>query len=536
MPDIKVRNVVRGTIKTLDRSVILQDKIKGNLTRTKDASEQTAGSDGQQDAYCYAADKSAFAMQKTGSRTAKTFDRMGRWGVGKTHQNILRAGATLKGRKAGDIQIKRIGQIRRTGKADAFPSAFDGRTGFAGKNAKPASTFRKTKSGVLQAKTLAKRSILSRQAKAHTAGRAVRSAERVTKGLITAVKGIVKGSKTFLAAIFAGSWVAIVIVLIIVVLGAAVTFFGSQGSSYIPVSEEVEQYDPLIRKYAEMYGIAEYTDLIKAVMMQESAGKGADPMQASECGFNKSFPNVPGGITDPEYSINVGIEYLAACLGQAGVKSPVDIDNIKLALQGYNFGNGFISWAKDKYGGYSEKAAKEYSAMMAKRNGWSSYGDTDYVAHVMRYYLYNSYSSGMMFYSKSTGVLGLPIEGMTKANITSSFGGRSSPGGIGSTNHKGTDFGFPAGTPIYACESGTVVYAGLKGGYGKCVIIDHGNGLQTLYAHQSKLNVAAGQRVIRGQCIGAVGSTGNSTGPHLHLEIRVNGVSVDPMSGYLDML
>lgn len=374
---------------------------------------------------------------------------------------------------------------------------------------------------------------MTEKAANRTALTAIFALKRAVNSIAIFAKSLVAGAKALAAVITAGSGMAIVIVLIVVVLGAAVTFFGSQGSSCIPVSEEVEQYDPLIREYAEMHGIAEYVDLIKAVMMQESAGNGTDPMQASECGLNKSFPNVPGGITDPEYSINVGIEYLAACLGQAGVKSPVDIDNIRLALQGYNFGNGFISWAKDKHGGYSEKAAKEYSAMMAKRNGWSSYGDTDYAAHVMRYYPYNSFSSGILFYSK--GVLGLPIEGMTKANITSSFGGRSSPGGIGSTNHKGTDFGFPAGTPIYACESGTVVHAGLRGGYGKCVIIDHGNGLQTLYAHQSKLNVAAGQRVIRGQCIGAVGSTGNSTGPHLHLEVRVNGVSVDPMGGYLDM-
>ena len=377
------------------------------------------------------------------------------------------------------------------------------------------------------------RAKMTEEAAKQTAVTASIALKRMAASIAIFVKSFAAGVKSLAAAIFAGGWVAIVIVLVVVVLGAAVTFFGNQESSCIPVSEEVEQYDPLIRKYAEMHGIAEYVDLVKAVMMQESAGKGTDPMQASECGFNKKYPNTPDGITDPEYSINVGIENLAACIGQAGVKSPVDIDNIKLALQGYNFGNGFISWAKEKHGGYSGAAAREFSAMMAKRNGWSSYGDIDYVAHVMRYYPYSSYSLGMVFYSK--GILGLPIEGMTKADVTSPFGGRPSPGGIGSTNHKGTDFGFPAGTPVYACESGTVVHAGLKGGYGKCVIIDHGNGIQTLYAHQSRLNVAAGQRVVRGQCIGAVGSTGNSTGPHLHLEVRVNGVPVDPMNGYLDM-
>ena len=87
-------------------------------------------------------------------------------------------------------------------------------------------------------------------------------------------------------------------------------------------------------------------ELIKAVMMQESGGQGSDPMQASECGYNTRYPNTPNGITDPEYSIDVGIQNLAACLREASVESPVDMNHIKLALQGYNYGNGYISWAK----------------------------------------------------------------------------------------------------------------------------------------------------------------------------------------------
>jgi len=113
--------------------------------------------------------------------------------------------------------------------------------------------------------------------------------------------------------------------------------------------------------------------------------------------------------------------------------------------------------------------------------------------------------------------------------VTSPFGRRWG------TQHTGTDFGFVVGTPVYACESGTVTYADWKGGYGKCIIIDHGNGMQTLYGHLNKINVAKGQKVIRGQCIGETGNTGRSTGPHLHLEIIINGKYVDPMSGYLNM-
>lgn len=144
----------------------------------------------------------------------------------------------------------------------------------------------------------------------------------------------------------------------------------------------------MIRQYAKQHGIAEYTELIKAVMMQESGGRGSDPMQASECGYNTRYPHTPNGITDPEYSIDVGIQNLAACLRAAEVENLIDMERIKFALQGYNFGNGYISWAKTNYGGYSYANAVEFSAIQAERLGWDIYGDTQYVSHVLRYYPY----------------------------------------------------------------------------------------------------------------------------------------------------
>jgi murein DD-endopeptidase MepM/ murein hydrolase activator NlpD len=98
--------------------------------------------------------------------------------------------------------------------------------------------------------------------------------------------------------------------------------------------------------------------------------------------------------------------------------------------------------------------------------------------------------------------------------------------------HEGIDIGVPEGTAIRAAASGTVIYAGWMGGYGNLVVIDHGNGLATAYGHQSSIAVGYGQSVSQGQTIGYVGSTGHSTGPHLHFEVRVNGVPVDPL-GYL---
>lgn len=182
----------------------------------------------------------------------------------------------------------------------------------------------------------------------------------------------------------------LLLIPVLLVFGAAGALFG--GSADIgsaPVSDEVKSYAGLIQVYAMEHGIPEYTELIMAVMMQESGGQGNDPMQASECAFNTEYPKTPGGITAPEYSINIGIQNLADCLSQAGAKDPADIERISLALQGYNYGSGYIGWALANYGGYSELNAMEFSEIMAHRLGWTSYGDPQYVQHVLRYYSLN---------------------------------------------------------------------------------------------------------------------------------------------------
>ena len=126
------------------------------------------------------------------------------------------------------------------------------------------------------------------------------------------------------------------------------------------------------------------------------------------------------------------------------------------------------------------------------------------------------------------GVLSWPVPGP----VTSGFGYRVHPIFHVRRLHTGIDLGAGTGDPIKATAAGTVISAGWRGGYGKCTLIDHGGGLATLYAHQSAILVSVGQVVKRGAVIGNVGSTGYSTGPHLHFEVRVNGSPVDPM-GYL---
>ena len=116
------------------------------------------------------------------------------------------------------------------------------------------------------------------------------------------------------------------------------------------------------------------------------------------------------------------------------------------------------------------------------------------------------------------------------AVITSNYGSRIHPITGKQSFHRGTDFGASSGTPIKAIAGGVVTTAGYNSSFGNMVIIDHGNGYTSLYAHASSLNVSAGQRVSQGQTVSFVGSTGNSTGPHLHLEMRYNGSYVNPMN------
>ena len=112
--------------------------------------------------------------------------------------------------------------------------------------------------------------------------------------------------------------------------------------------------------------------------------------------------------------------------------------------------------------------------------------------------------------------------------ITSRFGYRVAPTTGASTYHGGLDVGAGMGASIVAAGAGDVIYAGENGGYGNCVMIDHGNGVVTVYAHMSSIGVSYGQYVTAGQYVGAVGSTGVSTGPHCHFEIRINGAQTDP--------
>ena len=432
MADIKTRETVKGTIKTLDKAAIAGQKMKQAYIATKDKAEHSVNTN-ENTAEEYAADKTEAGIDEIAHKGAYSFDKVGRKGVQETKQNIQsakegiqrfkqqRAEKAMNAQKtqgrpttvgSSSEQTQTSSVIRTLEKPEKMvkqsaTSAGKKNIKLAGKEAtkttqRSVKTAEHTaKASIKTSQQTAKAAQKTAQAKVKASQKAAQAAKKAAKATadtvkatakatVAAVKAIIAGTKALVAAIAAGGWIAVLIIMIVVLFGAAVAMFGggSDSNSYTPVSAEVEAYEPIIQKYAKEYGIPEYVELIKAVMMQESGGRGLDPMQAAEGSFNTKYPHEHNGIKDPEYSIQCGVQELKAALTSAEVESPIDMEHIKLALQGYNFGNGYISWAKSKYGGYSYANAVEFSTQQAQRLGWDSYGDTQYPAHVLRYYPY----------------------------------------------------------------------------------------------------------------------------------------------------
>ena len=432
MADIKTRETVKGTIKTLDKAAIAGQKMKQAYIATKDKAEHSVNTN-ENTAEEYAADKTEAGIDEIAHKGAYSFDKAGRKGVQETKQNIQsakegiqrfkqqRAEKAMNAQKtqgrpttvgSSSEQTQTSSVIRTLEKPEKMvkqsaTSAGKKNIKLAGKEAtkttqRSVKTAEHTaKASIKTSQQTAKAAQKTAQAKVKASQKAAQAAKKAAKATadtvkatakatVATVKAIIAGTKALVAAIAAGGWIAVLIIMIVVLFGAAIAMFGggSDSNSYTPVSAEVEAYEPIIQKYAKEYGIPEYVELIKAVMMQESGGRGLDPMQAAEGSFNTRYPHEPNGIKDPEYSIQCGVQELKAALTSAEVESPIDMEHIKLALQGYNFGNGYISWAKTKYGGYSYANAVEFSTQQAQRLGWDSYGDTQYPAHVLRYYPY----------------------------------------------------------------------------------------------------------------------------------------------------
>ena len=414
----KIRNPASRLPKELVRSAMLETKEKSRM-----AADKVGRETGEESPVEYAGNRIERVEQRAGKESASAAYRGGKKLAVKTYEKLKEQRQKQKEAVAAplDGETGNGGTSARTEQARAKK----GRTGTkrsikvkpeAEKTIKEAGNRavktapRMVKASPVSSQKVKTQAILQKK-QALTSMRAAREAKRAAMGSAQAARQSAKTAKTtarglkamaeaaahavkaaFAALMAGGSAVFVILILIVGIIGGAAFLGNSQSSEAL--SAEVLAHTPAIQRYASEFGIPEYVPVIQAIMMQESGGRGTDPMQASECPYNTQYPNTPGAIQDADYSIKVGVQYYADCVREAGCESPQDMDKLKLAWQGYNYGNGYIGWALQR-GGYTEANALQFSQEQAASHGWSSYGDPEYVPHVMRYYSGGSLFAGL---------------------------------------------------------------------------------------------------------------------------------------------
>ena len=376
----------------MEETLALGEKTRGDGAALLKKREQRAGKE------------SAFAAYRGGKKLAvKTYEKLkeqrqkqreavtapldGETGNGGTSAQTGQARAK-KGRTGAGRSIKVKPEAEKTIKEAGNRAV---KTAPRMVKASPVSYKKVKTQAILQKKQALTSMRAAREAKraamrsAQAARQSAEAAKTTARGLKAMAEAAAHAVKAAFAALMAGGGMVFVILILIVGIIGGTSFIGSSQSSE-PLSAEVLAHTQVIQRYASEFGIPEYVSVIQAIMMQESGGRGTDPMQASECPYNTQYPNTSGAIQDADYSIKVGVQYYADCVREAGCKSPQDMDKLKLSLQGYNYGNGYITWAIRKHGGYSEANALQFSQEQAAAHGWPRYGDPEYVPHVLRYY------------------------------------------------------------------------------------------------------------------------------------------------------
>lgn len=308
---------------------------------------------------------------------------------------------------------------------------------------------------------------------------------------------------------------------------------GPSGSTYEPINigSNITGNPNIVAwldKYTKLYGISDYIGLAYALIMVENPSTDGtdDIMQSSE---SAGYPG-PGYLTG-EASVKQGCKHLAEQI-KNGQTQNVDIWGV---MQGYNFGSAYIPWLANRGGKNTTDLAEEYSRDVVAPSLGNTTGATyPYVNAVSqadgRTYLYVNggnfhYAAMIRQYVKVTESVGYVVPISKPVTVTSEFGYRQHPITGAYELHNGIDLvnGNPT-TPIYASAAGEVVIAGsYPEWYGNYVVIKHSDGLYTGYAHQSQLRVSVGDTVKQGQQIGNMGTTGPSTGPHLHFQFFKNG-------------
>lgn len=405
--NIKTKDIIKD-IKAIDKVAVAGERIRNITAKTKDQIQESSDSQ-YANPHDYATSKVTShaehftnqAMIETKIQTQKTYryikekrrrksderpksvndvKSVDKEGLDKTESNPSK----IRTKETIDKDIKttdrKSQKIRKSSDRKSIKVSSK-----SGKTAKETSKVA-IKTSQETAKQVAIQSAKASKESHHVVKQIGRRSYSAVKNTVNVAKRAIEATRTAFALLCSIGWVAILIILLIAMIGGIFMTGSSSNGEGNQLSKEVIAHTATIQKYADEYEIPHFVNTLQAIMMQESGGKGNDPMQSSECAYNKKYPNTPNAITDPEYSIQVGVQNFADCLKQAQCSDPLEISTLSLALQGYNYGNGYISWALKNFGAYSQGNAKVFSDEQARKHGWSSYGDPEYVPHVLRYY------------------------------------------------------------------------------------------------------------------------------------------------------
>lgn len=408
--DIKTRDIVKD-IKCIDKAVIAGERMRNVTAKTKEHVEET-----QKSQYSSPQDYATSKITKNGEHVANRSVIEAKVQTQKVYHYAKKKRRKIADKKAkekeADIKEKSESANHDDTSADNIKTKEETQKSIKSTDKNASKTVKENDKRTIKTKNnntkitkdTSKATIKTSQEAAkqstvqtakvskesyHTLKKIGKRSFSVVKNTANGIKKTVVATKTVISLLYSVCSIAILIIMLMALIGGVFMTGSSDSGEGSQISNEVIEYTSVIQKYADEYEIPHFVNAIQAIMMQESGGNGNDPMQASECVYNTKFPNVPNGITDPEYSIQVGIQNFADCLKQAKCGDPLDIPALSLALQGYNYGNGYISWAIQNFGAYSQGNAKVFSDEQAKSHGWNSYGDPEYVPHVMRYYQFS---------------------------------------------------------------------------------------------------------------------------------------------------
>ena len=336
----KIRNPASRLPKELVRSAMLEAKEKSSIMADKIGRET-----GEESPVEYAGNRIQRVEQRMGKESASAAYRGGKKLAVKTYEKLKAqkqrevATAPLEGEtevggtftQAGQTMVKK-GQTEATRSIKVKPEV-EKMIKEAGNRtvktaprvvkASPVSSQKVKTQAVLQKKQALKSMKAAREAKraamhsVQTAKQSAKTAKATGRGLKAMAEAAAHAVKAAFAALMAGGGAVLVVLILIVGIIGGAAFLGNSQSSEA-LSAEVLAHTPAIQKYASEFGIPEYVPAIQAIMMQESGGRGTDPMQASECPYNTQYSNTPGAIQDADYSIKVGIQYYADCVREAG--------------------------------------------------------------------------------------------------------------------------------------------------------------------------------------------------------------------------